>query len=57
MASSVTTEEIEALKQRLETIRQRVKHDRKEAIRLLHAAGITDEFGKLVDPYRATQEA
>jgi hypothetical protein len=52
----VSAEEIEALKRKLESTRERVKGNRKEAIRVLHAAGITDEAGKLTEPYRLTQD-
>jgi len=56
MASLVTVEEIENLKRKLESTRERVKRDRKEAIRVLHAAGITTETGELADPYRMNRD-
>ncbi len=56
MASVVNIKEIETLKQKLKSTRQRVNRDRKEAIRVLHAAGITDETGKFTDPYRVTRD-
>lgn len=51
MASVVTVEEIETLKRKLEATRERVKGDRKEAIRVLHATGITNKTGKLTASY------
>lgn len=56
MASVVSIQEIEALKRKIEATGERVKKDRKEAIRILHAAGITDETGKLTEPYRLTED-
>lgn len=53
MASVVTNEEIEELSQKLKATRERVeKGGREEAIRVLHAAGITDKKGRLTAPYR-----
>jgi hypothetical protein len=49
-------EEIEALRRKLKATSERVKGDRKEAIRVLHAAGITDEEGKLTEPYRTPDD-
>lgn len=56
MASVVTVQEIESLKMKLKTTRERVGRDRREAIRVLQAAGITDASGKLTDPYRVSQD-
>jgi len=56
MASVVTPEEIETLKLKLKSTRELVRRDRKEAIRVLRAAGITDEAGKLTVPYQAIRE-
>lgn len=52
MVSTVTDAEIEAIRQNLKETRERVRRDPKEAIRELHAAGITDINGRIVDPYR-----
>ena len=56
MASVMTVEEIEALKQQLESTRERVKGNRKEAIRVLHAAGIATKKGKLTARYRVARD-
>lgn len=53
MASTMTVEEFEALKRELESTRERVKGDRKEAIRVLHAAGIVTKKGKLTSRYQS----
>jgi len=52
MVSRLTEEEIEAIRRNLKETRERVRRDPKEAIRVLHAAGITDMNGKVVYPYR-----
>ena len=53
MGRSVSATELEVLMRRLTSVRARVKKDPKEARRLLCAAGITDETGEFVGPYRA----
>ena len=50
------TEDLEKLNENLRATRERVKGNRKEAIRVLHAAGIVTKDGKLTAPYRENQE-
>lgn len=52
MASVMTVEELRILKEKLESTRERVRGNRKEAIRVLHDAGIVTKKGKLASPYR-----
>lgn len=56
MASVVTVEEMKALKEKLDSTRERVKGNRKEALRVLQAAGIANKNGKLASQYRVTQD-
>ncbi len=52
MASTITAEEINIIKQKIDAARESVKNNPKEAIRFLNEAGITDKAGKLTAPYR-----
>lgn len=54
MASEMTAEEFGVLKEKLDSTRERVRGNRKEAIRVLHEAGIVTKKGKLAFPYRET---
>lgn len=54
--STMSAKEAEAFKNKLEETRDRVKGNKEEAIRILHAAGITDKRGKLTAPYRSTSK-
>jgi len=56
MGRSVSAEELEVLMRRLTSVRARVKKDPKEARRLLCAAGITDENGRLTEHYRVIED-
>ncbi|MEN6519563.1 MAG: hypothetical protein ABFD46_00220 [Armatimonadota bacterium] len=56
MASVMTVEEMRILKENLESTQKRVSGNRKEAIRVLHEAGIVTKKGKLASPYRSTQD-
>jgi len=56
MASVVSSEQLESLNERLKSTSDRVKNDRKEAIRVLQAAGITNKKGKLTSVYRVIEE-
>ncbi len=50
------TEDLEKLNESLRATQERVKGNRKEAIRVLHAAGIVTKDGKLTAPYGGEQE-
>ncbi len=52
MASVATAEEMKRLNERLQSTRERVRGNRKEAIRVLHSAGITTKRGKLTSHYQ-----
>lgn len=56
MGRSVSAEELEVLIKRQAAVREQIKKDPKEARRLLCAAGITDENGKLTKYYRLPEE-
>jgi hypothetical protein len=56
MATVPTIEEMEDMKDRMEKFRDLVKDDRKEAIRILHSAGIVDKRGKFTAPYRVRDD-
>ena len=56
MASVVSSKQLESLNERLKSTRERVKGDRKEAIRVLQAAGITNKKGKLTSIYRVIED-
>lgn len=56
MSSVVTVEEMKTLKEKLESTRERVRGNRKEAIRVLQAAGITTKKGKLTSRYLVTRD-
>jgi len=50
------TEDLEKLNETLRATQERVKGNRKEAIRVLHAAGIVTKAGKLTALYRGKQD-
>jgi hypothetical protein len=50
--STPTPEEYKAIEEALIEARERVRGNKKEAIRILHAAGIVTKKGKLTAPYR-----
>ncbi len=52
MARSVSADEAEIMIKKLEAIREKVKTDPKEAKRVLQMAGMTNEAGEFVGPYR-----
>lgn len=51
MARTPTTEEYKELTRKLRETAEHVKGDKKEALRVLMAAGIVDENGQLKWPY------
>lgn len=55
MASVVSSKELQTLNEELKSTRERVKGDRKEALRVLRAAGIADKKGHLTPCYRVAE--
>jgi len=55
VASVVTSKELQTLNAELKSTRERVKGDRKEALRVLRAAGIADNDGQLAACYRVKE--
>lgn len=56
MASVVSAKELENLNLALMNIRERVKGNREDSIRLLAVAGITDKDDKLMPYHRTIQD-
>lgn len=56
MASVVSAKELENLNLALMNIRERVKGNREDSIRLLAVAGITDKDDKLMSYHRTIQD-
>ncbi len=52
MARSLSAEDAQSMIKKLEVICEKVKTDPNEAKRVLHMAGMTDETGEFVGPYR-----
>jgi hypothetical protein len=52
MSSTITIEEINVLKKKLELMRIRIKKDRNEATHVLHLAGIVNKAGEFIGPYK-----